>query len=247
MTFAQPRGGFAASASRGGSPRPGQAGSAAAARSARRLARGLVLGAGLLLVVCDALAQYKVIGPDGRVTYTDRPPSDAGHRVLPIRKGGGLAGDADGAAASTAGLPQVLRQPVARFPVTLVTGADCAPCDAARQALQRRGIPFRERSVASDDDHQALQRLAGGLTVPTLTVGSQVMRGWLEADWQNTLDLAGYPRESALPSTWRWAAATPLATRSAATEPAAAAPAPPPVPAAAAEPAPPASGPQIRF
>lgn len=199
------------------------------------------------LAALPASAQYKVIGPDGRVTYTDRPPNDAGHRVLPIRKGGGVAGDAEGAAASTAGLPQVLRQPVARFPVTLVTGADCAPCDAARQALQRRGIPFRERSVTSDDDHQALQRLAGGLTVPTLTVGSQVMRGWMESDWQATLDLAGYPRESTLPATWRWAAATPLGARNPVAEAVAAAPAPAPAPPAAAEAAPPASGPQIRF
>lgn len=209
----------------------------------------------LLLILATAgpaLAQYKVIGPDGRVTYTDRPPNDPAQRVLPIRKSGAVAGGSE-AAAGTAGLPQLLRQPVARFPVVLVTGSDCTPCDAARQALQQRGIPFSERSVATDDDHQALQRLSGALTVPALAVGSQVLRGWLESDWQNTLDLAGYPRESALPRGWRWAAATPLGARSPAAEAVAAAPAPTPTPTptpappAAAEPAAPASGPQIRF
>ena len=31
-----------------------------------------------------ALAQYKVVGPDGGVTYTDRPPADTRLRVTPL-------------------------------------------------------------------------------------------------------------------------------------------------------------------
>lgn len=186
-----------------------------------------------------AAAQYKVIGPDGRVTYTDRPPTDPANRVLAIRKSGALAGD-ENATASAAGLPQALRQPVARFPVTLITASDCAPCDSARQMLQRRGVPYTEHSVASDADQRALQQLSGALTVPTVRIGGQLLRGWLDSDWSSTLDLAGYPKDSALPRGWRWAAATPLAPRSAETPPPApaTAAAPPPVPTESLGPAP---------
>ncbi|MDT7835158.1 glutaredoxin family protein [Aquabacterium sp. OR-4] len=176
-----------------------------------------------------ALAQYKVIGPDGRVTYTDRPPTAAGNRVLSIRQSGAVSAT-DGAPANLASLPQALRQPVARFPVTLITAADCAPCDSARQMLQRRGVPYSERSVVSDADQQALQQLSGALTVPSVRIGSQVLRGWLESDWLSTLDLAGYPASSALPPSWRWAAASPLAPRGAEPAAPAAAPTPPPPP-----------------
>ena len=194
-----------------------------------------------------AAAQYKVVGPDGKVTYTDRPvAAPAGGQVQSMR--GGAAAAAAAAARNRAPLPLELRTPAERFPVTLYTSTDCSPCDSARQALQARGIPFSERQVGNDDDVAALQRLTGARTVPALTVGSQALRGFLDADWQGTLDLAGYPRESKLPRGWANPPATPLVARAAAPElasarPAPAAPAPAPAPAAADTP--PASG--IRF
>jgi hypothetical protein len=48
-----------------------------------------------------------------------------------------------------------------------------------------------------------------------LTVGGQALRGFQEADWQGTLDLAGYPRESRLPRNFQAPAPTPLVARSA--------------------------------
>lgn len=228
-----------------GAPPQGGAACGPAEPAPRRLLgwTGLCLGAALLTCLMPAQAQYKVIGPDGRVTYTDRPPTDAGHKVQAIRRDGLVTGEAD----ATATLPLALRQPAARFPVLLVSGADCSPCDRGRQLLQARGIPFTERSVSSDDDSQALQRLTGALTLPSLQVGGQWLRGLLESEWQATLDLAGYPKESALPRNWRQAAATPLAPRGNAAQPAQA-PAPTPAPGGdAARPAEAGSGPAIRF
>lgn len=186
------------------------------------------------------LAQYKVVGPDGRITYTDRPVAPPiGGQVLPMRAA------ATAAAAARAPLPLELRAVSERFPVTLYSSADCPPCDSGRVLLQQRGIPFTERLVASDDDVSALQRLTTGRTVPALTVGAQVLRGFLEVDWQGTLDLAGYPRESKLPRGWTAGPATPLVARAPLTD----APATPtvrPAPAAAPQSEPtPASG--IRF
>ncbi len=189
-----------------------------------------------------ALAQYKVVGPDGRITYTDRPVAPpAGGQVQPLKAAVAAA------AAARAPLPLELRAVAERFPVTLYTGGECSPCDSGRQLLQQRGIPFAERVISSDEDISALQRLTGGRTVPALTVGTQALRGFLTADWQDTLDLAGYPKESRLPRGWSAGPASPLVARAPAADggstPAvrpAPAPTPPPAPDTA-----PASG--IRF
>ena len=165
-----------------------------------------------LLLACGlALAQYKVVAPDGRITYTDRPPTQAGNQVQPLRLGGGAAEPATLALL----LPAELRPLVARFPVLLYTSSDCAPCDAGRKLLVERGVPFNERTVGSDDDLAALQRLTAGRTVPALSVGAQALRGFQETDWQGTLDLAGYPRESRLPRGYQPPAATPVVARAA--------------------------------
>lgn len=205
----------------------------------------LPLALTLALLAGPAAAQYKVVAPDGSVTYTDRPVAPPGTRVQSIGPSGTVIVPAQPA------LPAELRPVATRFPVTLYTGADCAPCDSARQMLRQRGIPFAERSVTTDDDLQALQRLSNGRTLPTLAVGQQILRGWLDSDWAQTLDLAGYPKESRLPRDYSPPPATPLVARApeADTLPTvqarpAARPAPlPPVPVAA----PPASGPNIRF
>ena len=182
---------------------------------------GLTLGP-----IGAAWGQYKVVTPDGSVTYTDRAPADAAAKVQPMRREGSPAGPAAGAVSpaptlqaqqaqlAQAALPFELRAVVARFPVTLYTRPDdCPPCLQARQWLVQRGVPFVERSVASDDDIAALQRLSGGSSVPALTIGGQALRGLQEQDWQTTLDLAGYPAVSRLPRGWRPAPATPLVAR----------------------------------
>ncbi len=202
-----------------------------------------VCSAGLTLMVCamSAQAQYKVVQPDGSVTYTDRPPTSSNARVTPMSVSGARA------AAVEVGLPSELRNAVRRYPVTLYTGAECQPCDAGRRYLQQRGIPYSERRVSSEDDAAALERLVGGRTVPSLTIGAQPLRGLSEADWAAYLDVAGYPRESRLPRGWPTPEATPLVERATA---AVREPAPPPAPerrAAEPELPPPSTGTSIRF
>jgi len=190
----------------------------------------LIVLAGIGLAA-SASAQYKVVGPDGRVTYTDRPPVAEPGKVTSLGRGGAAASAPAAAAGGDASLPFALRQVAARYPVTLYTGANCLPCDSARQMLQQRGVPYSERRVASEEDGAAFERLSGGRTIPALTVGSQALRGYNAADWTSTLDAAGYPRDSRLPRGWQPPPATPLVAReTAAPAPAPAAPAAPPPP-----------------
>lgn len=189
--------------------------------------------ASLFAVSAPALALYKVVGPDGKVTYTDRPAVGTENKVQSVGSGGGVANDV--------ALPFELRQVAQRYPVVLYVAPDCSPCDAGRQYLRQRGIPFAEKLVSSADDSKALQGLTGGTSLPSMTVGAQVMRGWQREDWSGYLDAAGYPKESKLPANFPQGKAEPLTEpRQTQTAPAPSArPAPAPAPAAEPAPAPP--------
>ena len=184
----------------------------------------------------QAPAQYKVIGADGKVTYTDRAPATSGGKVTAI-------GSRVAAPSGDVALPLELRQAVARYPVTLyVTVGNCDPCEAARQLLRQRGIPVTEKQVQSPEDSEALERISGGRDAPTLSIGSQTLRGLAPSVWNSYLDAAGYPRESRLPASYQYPPATPITERREAVAKAAAPRAAPavevaPIPAPAANPA----------
>jgi glutaredoxin len=166
------------------------------------------LAAALLAApVLPAMAVYKIVQPDGSITYTDRPPATGSARVVPLGR------DAAPAMPELA-LPQELRALMQRYPVTLYTSAECAPCDNGRRLLQQRGVPYSERQVSTEEDALALERTVGGRTVPALTIGAQALRGLSETDWTAFLDAAGYPRESRLPRGWQSPVPTPLVERS---------------------------------
>jgi glutaredoxin len=162
----------------------------------------LIALATLASFAVQAQAVYRIVGPDGRVTFSDRPPPEGAQRA-----GRGGASDAAGGSAA---LPFELRNVVNRYPVTIYTAANCAPCSSGRNLLASRGIPFSERTITSQEDIEALQRLAGAASLPFLTIGGQQLRGYSEIEWVQFLDAAGYPKTSQLPSGFRNPAAAPL-------------------------------------
>lgn len=199
-----------------------------------------------LLACCAALAvpsadaQYKVIDGTGRITYTDRPPAQGERqRVQPLGVGGATP-------SSIEALPYELRQPARQFPVTLYAMQDCSACDSGRVYLRRRGIPFAEKSIVSNADRDAFEKLNLGDQIPVLRIGQQVLRGFAEESWSADLTLAGYPERSRLPSGYSGWEPTPMAEAPPARAPAPPARAQPPV--AAPAPAPADSNPTgIRF
>ncbi|MDX9842270.1 MAG: glutaredoxin family protein [Aquabacterium sp.] len=185
----------------------------------RIVVSALISGLAWAGVSSPAWAQYKVVGPDGRITYTDRPPVD--RPAQPVKS--------SGSAGSNAALPYALGKVVASYPVTLYTGSNCAPCDAGRNLLKSRGIPFTEKTVNTSDDARALQSREGTNQVPVIRIGSKQIAGFEQGEWTSYLDAAGYPSQSALPPTYRHPAATPLAPAAAPQpEPEAAGTLPPP-------------------
>jgi len=167
----------------------------------------VVLAAALLALAAGAAqAQlYRSVGPDGTVTYTDQPPPSA-------RTGAAASpgGDSDANAASPGALPYDLGQVASRYPVTLYTSKDCAPCDQGRTLLTGRGIPFSEKTISTSDDLAALKRLGGDGNLPMLTIAGQRLTGFSDADWTQYLNAAGYPKTSQLPGGYQRPEATPL-------------------------------------
>jgi len=163
----------------------------------------------LALFALPGLAQFKVIGADGKITYTDREPSASEGKVVPI---GSKAVTVVPSAEPD--LPFELRQASAKYPVTLyVTSSACEPCNSGRQMLKQRGIPFSEKLIVTAEDSEAFERLSGAREAPTLSIGSQILRGYAAETWAAYLDAAGYPRESRLPSTYQYPAAVPVVDR----------------------------------
>lgn len=187
----------------------------------------------LLLVATGAWAQqlYRSVDANGRVIFSDQPPT-ASTRAAPARNAAAPGGAVP---AGNPGLPYELRQVVQRYPVTLYTGDQCAPCEAGRSLLITRGIPFDERTVKTTEDTDALQRLSGQASLPLLAIGSQQLKGFSDAEWSQYLDAAGYPKSNQLPSGFRVNPAVPLVAQQAA--PAARADAPRATPAAGPAPA----------
>jgi glutaredoxin len=196
--------------------------SSAAARPTR-LARAAAVALLLGGAAVGALAQYRLVGPDGKVTYTDKPPTAADVRMPQ----GTPAPAANGGA-----LPYETRTAMGKYPVTLYSTKGCPGCDQARQALKQRGVPFSEYSVVTDADSAAFQARFGGMSLPVILIGSQSLKGYSANNLSGYLDAAGYPAQARLIG-YNWPPASPLAplgtpapATAAATDEAAAPPAP---------------------
>lgn len=153
----------------------------------------------------QAQTVYRIVGADGKVTFSDKPPATVDQGKV-TSTGVGAKVDAAGGTA----LPFELRQVVAKYPVTLYTGKQCAPCDTGRSLLIARGIPFMERTVNTNEDRDYLQRLTGDNSLPYLTIGSQRIKGFSDLEWTQYLDAAGYPKSSVLPATYKRMDPSPL-------------------------------------
>ena len=142
----------------------------------------------LALAATAAQAQmYRWVDKDGKVRYTDTPPPASAKGVqkkdLDPNAGGSPQGSFD------------LQQAIKNFPVVLYTAEKCgAPCSDAKALLAKRGVPFREVVVGSDETRAELKKVAGEMEVPVMMIGREVQRGFEPSLFNAALDVAGYPK-----------------------------------------------------
>jgi len=155
-----------------------------------------VIFAVMLGAACTAAAQmYRWTDDKGRVHVTDIPPPPGAAKNVQQR-----SVTVSGAVApQPAGLPYAVQLAAKAFPVTLYTARECTPCDAARNLLNMRGVPFREVLVADEVQQAQLQKVVGAQAVPSVVVGSNVQKGFEESAYHSLLDIAGYPKAGAVP------------------------------------------------
>jgi glutaredoxin len=181
----------------------------------RAFQRHLASCVAVILVAGSSLAQaqtvYRIVGPDGKVTFSDKPPAAAPQAPA----GGAVASSSEasdaGADAASVRLPFELSKLVRQYPVVLYSGKDCAPCNSGRNLLINRGIPFTEKTVENNASAQALLQISGQVSIPLLTIGSQQLKGFSETSWTQYISAAGYPERSVLPSNYKHPSPTPLA------------------------------------
>jgi glutaredoxin len=189
---------------------PAHAGMAHIARATKLIAAHALFCLGLAGFSLNLAAQqlYRSVDADGKVTFSDQPPPKAPGGKVSAARAGKFADDAGNAT-----LPLELRNVVGKYPVTLYTGKDCAPCGSGRAMLSSRGIPYTEKTIETREDAQALERVSGDTSLPLLTIGGQQLKGYSDQEWSQYLDAAGYPKTSQLPANYRKAAPSPLVAR----------------------------------
>jgi glutaredoxin len=148
------------------------------------------------LAAAAAPTLYRWTDKNGDVHYSDTaPPADA-KTVQKL----GAAGQGAGEAPSAIDQSYAMQLAVKNFPVTIYTSKQCGkPCKEGLDYLNKRGIPFTEKVVATPDEMAALIKLAGAPRVPVLVVGIDVQKDYNEQDWSEALDTAGYPKGTAAP------------------------------------------------
>ena len=124
---------------------------------------------------------------DGKVHYGDRPAEDAIGAEQKKFGSAPAAGDDE--------LSYGVRKAKQDFPVTLYSAANCGDiCVQARSLLNKRGVPYVEKNLASKEDAEAFKKLTGGDGIPALTVGKTLLNGFEAGQWNSELDIAGYPK-----------------------------------------------------
>lgn len=138
-----------------------------------------------LSVCIPASAQqiYRVVGADGRVQYTDKPP--AGAQAAPV----------ESRINSYSGVPTVsgTAPAAATRPEVKMFATDWCPyCRKAQAYFAQRGIRYTHVDIEKSDAARAEYQRLGGRGVPVILVGTQRMNGFSEERLAQMLKAAGY-------------------------------------------------------
>ncbi|MDQ2990091.1 MAG: glutaredoxin family protein [Pseudomonadota bacterium] len=177
----------------------------------RQFSSTVTLGLALLLCSAGAGAQmFKWTDARGVVHFSDQPPPPGSERKVEQK--------AFGNSADRMQLPYALAEAARKSPVVLYTTPTCTACDQGRAMLTKRGIPFAEKTVVSNEDQQKLAEAGSDGRVPLLLVGGAKLIGFDAGAWNDSLTDAAYPKRKMLPPNYQNPAAESAAPAPAAAE-----------------------------
>ena len=142
------------------------------------------------LSLVSAQTLYKTVGPDGKVSYTDRPPSegkvektlqveDLPNTAIPPKTLAELAQMERLAklqkSVASAAAPKV----VAPYQGAVLYAASwCGYCRLARAYMNQKGIAYKEVDIDQPDGKMAFVQAGGSGGIPLLVAGGQKLRGF---------------------------------------------------------------------
>lgn len=143
----------------------------------------LLLLCALTPPIAQAQTLYKIVTPDGRVVYTDRPPTE-GRLVKTLTPDAAPATALPPAAAEQLSKLQSLRTAAPTSGVVLYSAAWCGYCTKAKAWLAGKGISYREIDIDTPDGLASYAQAGGRRGVPLLVAGGQRVQGYSPAAYE---------------------------------------------------------------
>lgn len=132
----------------------------------------------LSVIVLEARAEiYKVVGADGKVSYTDKEPQSEKAEKLKIQ--------------TYTGSPSVSSLAGAVRRVTLFSAQWCGSCRNAKAYMTSHNIAFEEWDIDKSDYARAKMNEFGTKAIPVILVGNQKMVGFSPESFEAMRKKAG--------------------------------------------------------
>lgn len=147
-----------------------------------------------LVSAAHAAELYRWVDSEGKIHYADQmPPAGTTYQQKKQQSPNVI---------QSSELPYALQLAVKTNPVTLYVTNCGEGCDKAREHLAKRGVPYTSKNPETAADAEALKKLINNIEVPVLVFGgTRTVRGYNAGEWDKALDVAGYPKTSALKTT----------------------------------------------
>ena len=157
--------------------------------------------AAALLLLCAALPAaagiYKIVGADGKVSYSDNPSADArAAKVTEVRMQSYSGPAQIGAAAAKPDWAAVLKRPIASSgpsasgSLVMFSTPTCGYCKKARQYMNAKGIAYNEIDITQDARGRDEYSRLGGHGVPFFVAGDKTLTGFNEERLESLLGRA---------------------------------------------------------
>ena len=139
----------------------------------------------------QAEALYKVVGPDGKITYTDQPPADPKTATTMQITSAPSTPLPDAVLKYQAELQKSMQGRLASAkvadsgPPALFSAAWCGYCTQAKAYLAAKSIRNREYDIDTEDGARAYVEAGGKKGIPLLVSGSKRQQGFSPASYDS--------------------------------------------------------------
>jgi glutaredoxin len=127
---------------------------------------------------------YKWVDADGRVQFSDRPPTDGGAEQVQLPEINTYEAISVEALDSVGTRPKKPRRGGSKM-VVMYSASWCGICTRARRFFEAEGIPFRDLDVEKNQSARREWKRMNARGVPVILVGGKRMSGFSEKRFMN--------------------------------------------------------------